>query len=86
LRRDAKSGTNPGGNGIGGGNEGVGAEVDIEHTALGAFCQNFFALPERLVDVVFAVYHRQGAEGFEAIEPFAFGAFDVERDFGVNFQ
>ena len=82
-RGHAQSGAGSGGHRVGRGNEGVGAEVDVQHRSLCALGQDLFPLGDGLVEVVFAVDEGERFEHFECGEPFAFQFVQVEFDAGV---
>ncbi len=50
ARRDAEAGAGAGGNGAGRGNVGIGAEINIEQGALGAFGEDALALGQQGVE------------------------------------
>lgn len=79
-RGHAQSGAGSGGHRVGRGNEGVGAEVDVQHRSLCALGQDLFPLGDGLVEIVFAVDEGERFEHFECGEPFAFQFVQVEFD------
>ena len=72
-----------GGDGVGGGDEGVGAEVDVQHRSLGAFRQDAFASVEGFIQEVLGVDELELAQFLRSGEPFRFYAFEVVLEVGV---
>jgi hypothetical protein len=54
-RSHTKAGADTGGDCVGRGYKRIGAEIDVEHRALGTFGQNFLTLIEAFVDKILAI-------------------------------
>ncbi len=63
--------------GVGGGYERIGAEVDVEHGALCSFGEDCLARGEEVVDIVFAIDEGECFEEFDSFEPFFFDFVEV---------
>ena len=62
----------PGRNGIGGGDIGEGAEIDIQHASLGSFRQDGLALGEFVVDKIFTIDDLELTHEIQRFEEFFF--------------
>ena len=68
----SKTETCAGADGGRGCHEGIGAEVHVEHRALGSFGENTVSVAETSVDIVFSVYQVEGTEVFGSLHPFLY--------------
>lgn len=62
LRGHAQASANPCCDGVARRDERIGAKINVEHTALRAFCEDSFAIRQRVVHEILAVYPREFAE------------------------